>query len=112
MAFERRILGQCTGSLTDIGNYLRKRTLLYETLEDPRRMEVTSGIGQRSILGPHLWSTSYDSFLRFNMPEGSALVGYADDAAEKTKVVNLTRKRNPNLRSISPDELSRDLYKE
>ena len=62
-------------------DYLRNRSLLYETLEGQRWMEVTSGVAQGSILGPDLWNATYDSLLKLDMPEESRLVGYADDVA-------------------------------
>ena len=62
-------------------DYLKDRSLFYETLEGQRRMEITSGVAQGSILGPDLWNASYDSLLRLDMPEESRLVGYADDVA-------------------------------
>ncbi|GBP00751.1 hypothetical protein EVAR_69681_1 [Eumeta japonica] len=44
-------------------------------------MEVTSEAAQGSILGPDLWNASYDEILKLEMPEGTYLVGYADDIA-------------------------------
>ncbi|MBJ4722033.1 hypothetical protein JGF03_28795, partial [Salmonella enterica subsp. enterica serovar Anatum] len=64
-----------------IGDYLRNRSLLYETAEGIKRRELTSGAAQGSILGPDLWNISYDGILRMEMPEGCSLIGYADDVA-------------------------------
>ena len=62
-------------------DYLRNRSLLYETLEGQRWMEVTSGVVQGSILGPDLWNATYEILLKLDMSEESRLVGYADDVA-------------------------------
>lgn len=61
--------------------YLTDRVLLYDTTEGQRRIPVTSGAAQGSILGPDLWNVSYDSLLRIEMPDETRLVGYADDVA-------------------------------
>ena len=42
---------------------------------------VTSGAVQVSILGPDLWNIIYDDIFRVEMPDGTHLVGYADDIA-------------------------------
>lgn len=60
-------------------DYLRERKLLYDTPEGRKSMEITSGAAQGSILGPSLWNLSYDEILSIEMPEGTHLVGYADD---------------------------------
>lgn len=64
-----------------IRSYLQNRELLYETLDGPRRKQITSGAAQGSILGPELWNISYDGILRMEMPDDTFLVGYADDIA-------------------------------
>lgn len=68
-----------------IRNYLKDRELLYNTTEGQRKMEVTSGAAQGSILGPDLWNISYDEILRIEMPQDTFLVGYADDIAAVIK---------------------------
>ena len=40
-----------------------------------------SGAAQGSIFCPDLWNVNYDTILREDMPEGTFLVGYADDIA-------------------------------
>jgi len=64
-----------------VDSYLKDRALLYDTLQGQRRVAVTSGAAQGSILGPDLWNVSYDSLLRLDMPDETLLVGYADDVA-------------------------------
>lgn len=64
-----------------IKNYLKDRVLIYNTTEGQRKIQVTSGAAQGSILGPDLWNISYDEILRIEMPQDTFLVGYADDIA-------------------------------
>lgn len=64
-----------------LNEYLKNRTLIYETNEGQRRIAVTAGVAQGSILGPDLWNAFYDSLLRIEMPDETRLVGYADDVA-------------------------------
>ena len=64
-----------------VRNYLKDRVLLYDTEDGPRRRKITAGVVQGSILGPDLWNISYDGILRQDLPEGTSLVGYADDIA-------------------------------
>lgn len=78
-----------------IRDYLRNRELLYSTTDGQRRMRITSGAAQGSILGPDLWNITYDGILRAEMPRDSFLVGYADDIAAVIKgrnVEDVTRK--------------------
>ena len=60
-------------------DYLDDRSLLYTTTNGPTSRKVTSGAAQGSILGPDIWNISYDGILRIKMPDGTFLVGYADD---------------------------------
>lgn len=62
-------------------DYLRDRSLVYETLGGLRTRTVTAGAAQGSILGPNLWNIAYDGLLRLDIPDETRLVGYADDVA-------------------------------
>ena len=62
-------------------DYFRDRELIIETSEGTVIREITAGVAQGSLLGPDFWIASYDGLLRLNMPEGTFLVGYADDVA-------------------------------
>lgn len=82
-----------------IKNYLKDRVLIYNTSGGIRRMEVTSGAAQGSILGPDLWNASYDEILKIEMPEDTFLVGYADDIAAVIKARN-TEDAQRRLRQV------------
>lgn len=85
-----------------IDSYLNNRVLEYETDEGIMQYRVSAGVPQGSILGPFLWNLMYDGLLNLALPEGSALVGYADDVA---LVVD---KPNPDLIEIvTNDSLGR-----
>lgn len=57
------------------------QTLLLDTTKGQRRISITSGATQGSILGPDLWNVSYNGLLRLKMPDEIRLVGYAEDVA-------------------------------
>ena len=67
--------------LAMISSYLHNRQLVYNTSSRPRLKHIASEAAQGSILGPDLWNINYDGILREDMPEGTFLVGYADDIA-------------------------------
>ncbi len=60
-------------------NYLKDRTLLYDTDQGQRTKALSGGAAQGSILGPYLWNVTYDDLLGLEMPRDTELVAYADD---------------------------------
>ena len=59
-----------------LGDYLKDRSIVYDTEDGPIKRQITSGAAQGSMLGPDIWNVSYDGILRMEMPEGVFLVGY------------------------------------
>lgn len=88
-----------------LDDYLKDRVLVYDTLEGEKRIPITSGAAQGSILGPDLWNVAYDSLLRLSMPEETILVGYADDVAV------LIAARNMKLAQIKLNQVMRKINK-
>ena len=60
-------------------SYLSNRHLVYNISSGPRVKHITSGAAQGPVLGPDLWNVNYDEILTEHMPEGTFLVGYAND---------------------------------
>ena len=42
--------------------------------------EMTCGAPQRSRVGPLVWNVMYDDFLCMDLPAGTSIIGFADDA--------------------------------
>ena len=90
-AFNSANWNRIKGALADIGvpgylanlveNYLSERTLWYGTDEGPKEYIVTAGVPQGSVLGPLLWNIMYNGVLALPVPEGTTIVGFADDLA-------------------------------
>lgn len=59
-------------------SYLKKRSLLYDTLACHRRISITS-ISCLGVLEPNLWNVFYDSLVRTHMT--MHLIGYYDDVS-------------------------------
>lgn len=74
-----------------LGDYLKDRSLRYDTAEGERTKKVTAGAAQGSVLGPDLWNIAYDSLLRLPMPRGARLIAYADDVG--ILIIARTRER-------------------
>ncbi|XP_070142229.1 uncharacterized protein [Drosophila kikkawai] len=62
-------------------SYFSNRVLTTDTCLGSRAYKVSAGVPQGSVLGPLLWNAMYDGVLRLPMPEGTSLVGFADDVA-------------------------------
>ena len=62
-----------------VRSYLQGRVLLVGDTQ--KRMALTCGVPQGSILGPLLWNVFYDAVFDLELPDGVSLVGYADDLA-------------------------------
>ena len=41
---------------------------------------MTSGAPQGSLVDPRVWNVMYDDFLRMDLPAGTTIIGFADDA--------------------------------
>ena len=42
--------------------------------------EMTCGAPQGSRVGPLIWNVMYDDFLRMDLPAGTSIIGFTDDA--------------------------------
>ncbi|KAI8122758.1 hypothetical protein CVS40_6573 [Lucilia cuprina] len=58
-------------------DYLKNRTLLYETSNGIKEHQITVGVPQVSVLGPFLWNVMYDDLLNMELQQGAKLIGYA-----------------------------------
>ena len=56
-------------------DYLKDRSIVYDTEDGPIKREIISGAAQGSMLGPDIWNVFYDGMLRVEMPDSAFLVG-------------------------------------
>lgn len=54
-------------NITD--DYLKDRTLEFQTTNGTRSINVTAGVPQGAVLGPDLWNIGYDDLLKTSLPE-------------------------------------------
>lgn len=64
-----------------VRSYLEDRRIVFDSAGEKKEKKITAGAAQGSILGPDLWNVAYDDLLQMAMPDGTFLVGYADDVA-------------------------------
>lgn len=78
-----------------IKSYLENRVLCFESGGIEKRMPVTCGVPQGSVLGPTLWNILYDGLLRTCLPPGVEYLAFADDVtliAKATDSIGLEQK--------------------
>ena len=63
-----------------IGDYLSDRWVIYEGDKWSLKEEMICGAPQRSRVGPLVWNIMYGDFLRMDLPVGTSIIGFADDA--------------------------------
>ena len=63
-----------------IDDYLSNRWVIYEGDKWSLKEEMTCGAPQRSRVGPLVWNVMYDDFLRMDLPAGTSIIDFADDA--------------------------------
>ena len=56
------------------------RWVIYEGDKWSLKEEMTCGAPQGSRVGLLVWNVMYDDFLRMNLPAGTSIVRFADDA--------------------------------
>ena len=63
-----------------ISDYLSDRWVICEGDKWSLKEEMTCGAPQGSRLGAVVWNVMYDDFLRMDIPAGTSIIGFADDA--------------------------------
>ena len=86
-----------------LNNYFQDRKVIYLTDEGEQEYVAKAGVPQSSLLGRILWNTMYDGVLRLRLPNGTTIVGFADDIAivsvAKT-VREIEEKTNTAIRNV------------
>ena len=54
--------------------------MIYEGDKWSLQEEIKCGAPQGSRVGPLVWNVMYDDFLRMDVPAGTSIVSFADDA--------------------------------
>ena len=49
------------------------------------KAEITCGAPQGSRVGPLVWDVMYDDLLRMDLPAGTSIINFADDALVQKK---------------------------
>ena len=63
-----------------IDDYVSDRWVIYQGDNWSLKEEMTCGAPQVSRVGPLIWNVMYDDFLRMDLPVGTSIIGFADDA--------------------------------
>ena len=63
-----------------IDDYLYDRWVTYEGDKWSLKEEMTCGAPQGRQVGPLVWNVMYGDFLRMDLPAGTSIVGFVDDA--------------------------------
>lgn len=90
-------LGASQGTIAIIRDYLLNRTATLTLGGASKKIQLTRGCPQGSILGPSLWNSTMEALLRTAYPEHVNVQAYADDIA--VSVAADTRIRLINLMS-------------
>ena len=61
-------------------DYLSDRWVIYEGDKWSLKEEMTCGAAQGSRVCLLVWNVMYDGFLRKDLPAGTSIIGFADDA--------------------------------
>ena len=82
-----------------IDNYLSDRWVIYEGNKWSLEEEMTCGAPQGSRVGPLVRNVIYDDFLRLDLPAGTSIIGFADNAlvvcaAEDVRILELRINEN------------------
>ena len=75
-----------------IDDYLSDRWVIYKGDKCSVKEEMKRGAPQGSRVGPLVWNVMYDDFLRMDLPAGTSIIGFADDALV---VIPCWRRQNP-----------------